>query len=554
MEENKIKRFNILAICLIMIFCFSITPITLQNDTYYTIAIGKHISQNGIDMKDPFSWHENLPYTYPHWLYDLGTYYIYNIGETIHSNGGFPAIYIATIILSMILGIVIYITNTKLCKNNIVSFVITIASIYLLKPYIAARAQLVTFILFILTILFIEQYLETKHKRYIAGLLIIPILIANIHVAVWPFYFILFLPYIAEYVLANVSDTHRKIELKVNSFILKRKISKNKNTEKLEAKIDLNKKIWDKIKAYQEDKRNNPYKIKIQNEPATKVLIIIMIISIFTGFLTPLGTTPFTYLIKTREGNTMEYINEHLPLTLVNNESFLITITLFLVILMFTKVKIKLSDLIMFAGLLLLAFMTRRQVSMFVLICNFIFAKLITDLLEMYAQNFTSIITQKINTNIGSIILILLIVALSVYMFKPKIENKIVDYKVYPVDAAEYILNSLDIGSIRLFNEYNYGSYLLFKGIPVFIDSRADLYAPEFNRSLSEDGKLDEGRDIFTDFMYVSNLSKHYEDIFSKYDITHVILKKNSKVNNFISKDNKYKMIYEDKSFVIYER
>ena len=64
---NKKKIFNILAIILIAIFCISLSPKTLQNDTFYTIKIGEHIIQNKeIDMVDPFSWHENLEYTYPH--------------------------------------------------------------------------------------------------------------------------------------------------------------------------------------------------------------------------------------------------------------------------------------------------------------------------------------------------------------------------------------------------------------------------------------------------------------------------------------------------------
>ena len=83
MEEKKIDktkiRFNILVIILIAIFCFAVSPVTLQNDTFYTIKIGEHIVKNGIDMQDPFSYHD-LKYTYPHWLYDLGIYLIYNIG------------------------------------------------------------------------------------------------------------------------------------------------------------------------------------------------------------------------------------------------------------------------------------------------------------------------------------------------------------------------------------------------------------------------------------------------------------------------------------------
>ena len=76
MKENKIKissniKFTILAVVLIAIFCIAITPVSLQNDTFYTIKIGEHITQNGIDMQDPFSWHEDLAYQFHFELYAL---------------------------------------------------------------------------------------------------------------------------------------------------------------------------------------------------------------------------------------------------------------------------------------------------------------------------------------------------------------------------------------------------------------------------------------------------------------------------------------------------
>jgi len=92
-KKTKIK-FNILAILCIIIFSFALAPKTLQNDTFYTIKIGEHIMQNGIDGQDPFSW-ADLKYTYPHWLYDTIIYQIYNMG-------GMTGIYLSTIILSRI--------------------------------------------------------------------------------------------------------------------------------------------------------------------------------------------------------------------------------------------------------------------------------------------------------------------------------------------------------------------------------------------------------------------------------------------------------------------
>ena len=146
-KKTKIK-FNVLAIFVIALFFFFLTPKTLQNDTYYTIAIGEHIMENGIDMQDPFSWHEDLPYTYPHWLYDVATYLVFEAGEAI-GIGGFTAIYLVTVVLAITLGIVMYYAMNKICKNQLVSFFITLGVMYLLKSFICARAQLVTYILFV---------------------------------------------------------------------------------------------------------------------------------------------------------------------------------------------------------------------------------------------------------------------------------------------------------------------------------------------------------------------------------------------------------------------
>lgn len=80
--------------------------------------------------------------------------------------GGMTGIYISTVILSCLLGIALYVTNTKINKNRLFSFILTIGVMFLMQDYIAARAQLVTFILFVLEILLVECFLESKKKRY----------------------------------------------------------------------------------------------------------------------------------------------------------------------------------------------------------------------------------------------------------------------------------------------------------------------------------------------------------------------------------------------------
>ena len=556
-KENKTKNeklkkninininFTIVAIVLIAIFCICVTPITLQNDTYYTIKIGELIKNNGIDMMDHFSWHENLSYTYPHWLYDLCTYFIYAIG-------GFKGIYIITCALSVILGISIFLVNSKLTKNKSISFIITIGAIYVLKPYIAARAQLVTFILFICEIFFIEKFIENRKIGYGIGLIIISVLIANLHVATWPFFFVLFLPYIAEYLISLISDII--IYKKDRELVIKYKIKVAQKKNNLERGGELQTKLNEledkniKIKAKREDE-NNSYKLIIKRKKNVKFLIIIMIICAFTGLLTPIGDTPYTYLYKTMEGNTTESISEHLPLTLINNNEAMCILVIFLAILIFTKVKIRLSDLFMITGLCCLMFDTRRQLSMLTLIGSVVLTRLIVEMIQIYTKNNGLKEFEEAFKHIGVVISLVVLIGIMGYdNIKPRLDDKFVDSKSYPVEACDYILENIDLSTAKFYNEYNYGSYMLFRGIPVFIDSRADLYAPEFS------GNKDE--DIFSDFINTSSISKFYEDTFEKYNITHVILGKKSKTNMIITKthDENYKELYSDDNFVVYER
>ena len=91
MDKKTINKFHVLAIVCIIIFSFALAPKTLQNDTFYTIKIGEHIIENGLDRQDPFSW-VDLKYTYPHWLYDTCIYLVYSVRRndgSIYINNNF---------------------------------------------------------------------------------------------------------------------------------------------------------------------------------------------------------------------------------------------------------------------------------------------------------------------------------------------------------------------------------------------------------------------------------------------------------------------------------
>lgn len=559
--ENTEIKFEFIAIVLIVIFSIAITPKTFQNDTYYSIAIGESVLQNGIDMKDHFSWHEDLAYTYPHWLFDVAIYLVYNIGNIINVDN-LGCVYVFICVLSSILGISIYKANSKITKNKPLSFFLSIAVMYILKDFIAARAQLVSYIFFIWELYCIEKFVDTRKNKYAISLIAIAILIANIHVAVYPFIFVLFLPYIGEYFIDLFMNIFLQNKIKIADLKLEikrlKKIQNPKDAEKLKEKIKINEeKLLELQQKAEEAKQKRlkldeeSYKIKVRGESGTKLLILVMILCGLAGLITPLGDTPYTYFYKTMQGNTTQNINEHQPLVLINNIPILCAVVIIIMILTFTKTKIRLRDLFLIGGLTFLMLTSKRHTALFALLGSIVLNKLVTAFIVENGKDEIKYLTKFMVTRIGAFLTILIISFLSINFYIDIYKDEYVDKNQYPVELSEFILKQssegkLNLKTMKTYNEYNYGSYLLYKGIPVFIDSRADLYAPEFS------GKKD---DIFMDFIDTSGLNIDFKTTQEKYGFTHVIAFKNSKVNKFMIEkgENEYKLLYEDNQFVFYE-
>ena len=321
--------------------------------------------------------------------------------------------------------------------------------------------------------------------------------------------------------------------------------------EKLQAKYEAIPNEIIEINEKRRKLREKPYRIRVTKNFFVIPLIFVMLIAACTGLLNPAGDGAYTYLYKTMQGNTTDSINEHQPMVLVNCEEFMFVLLIFLAILVFTDTKIKLSDLFMLVGLTYLAFRTKRQISMFAIFCAPILAKLVAAMFDKYDQETCKKLMNFAGSCLGACVIILTFALVSIDMLKDIIDDPYVDSSTYPVSASDWIIENLDYKNIKLYNEYNYGSYLLFRGIPAFIDSRADLYAPEFNGNPE---KNIQGRDIFSDALNIAGIAYNYKDAFETYGVTHVISYSDSKLVMLLSDDSDYKKLYDDDRFTIFER
>ena len=468
------KKYLIISVIIIITLCICVTPIAFQNDTFYTIKIGDYIIHHGIDMQDHFSMH-TLPYTYPHWLYDCIIYLIYTIS-------GLSSLYIFNILCFITIILLIFFFNYKNNTNKFISLIFAILSILTLSSYIATRAQVISYIIFILEYILINNYLNNPKKRYLIGLVILSSLLCNMHVAVWPFYFIIFLPFLVEKIIA--------------------KLFKNPKLFKC---------------------------IEINDYSHIKYLFITMLICIIPGFLTPINDTPFTYLINTFQGSSQEFIKEHLPPGLL--EQIILGTYSIVIIILIILGKIKLHNLFLIMGLSVMALTSNRHIALYTIFIFPIIAILIDNIFNKYKIKVDKYILKYSCSNIGIMIIcciLLMILTFTIYNNKDKV---FVEPDFYPVEATKFIKENLDYKNISLLNEYNYGSYLIFNDIPVFIDSRADLYTIEFNNT----------KNILTEYM-----NNNFYQIINDYNISPIIASKDNNLYSYAKTLYDFHLIYED--------
>ena len=412
MKKNKITIISIILIALLTIIYVTKT---FQNDTFYLVKVGEQIVKNGIDFKDHFSFH-NLPYLYPHILFSIVVYVFYNL----FANHG---LYILTIIFSLILSFIMYYVNIKNSKNKIIPLITTLLFVIYMVSFITLRAQIASYSIFILEYYFLNKLLNTNKNRYIICTTLLAVLLVNTHVAVYPFFIILFLPFIGEYILNKI--------LKKENFKIKK-------------------------------------------------ILISLLLALLAGLASPLFLNSYTYLYNTLINNTTNYIDEHQPTVLYKDLRMIAMILITIYLFVSKKIKLEIKEKLLLLGLIYMALSSIRHQSLLSIFLFIIINKHFSLYLSKERINeLENIITKPLGIGFTMVILLILSVPITI----KNINSDYIDKEKYPVEAVEYIKENLDYENIRIFNTYDIGSYLILNDIKVFIDSRSDLYTYSYNKT-----------------------------------------------------------------------
>lgn len=90
----------------------------------------------------------------------------------------------------------------------------------------------------------------------------------------------------------------------------------------------------------------------------------------------------------------------------------------------------------------------------------------------------------------------------------------------------------------KLYNFYDYGGYLIYNDIKVFVDGRADLYS---------NGVLVEYVDLY-------RLNSGYEKVINKYDFDYYLVPKSSKISDYLKNNDSYELLLKDDEAILYRK
>lgn len=153
---------------------------SLDDDSWYILAEGREIVQNGIYYTDPLSMHEGLNVTVQNYGFAALFYLLF-------SWLGASGIYITMLVLNFVVCFLIY----KICmlisnKNvNVSLLIMMVTDMLLALGFVVTRAQMVSYVIFLAFIYVLELYIKTDKAKYLWWLPVLSVLQINLHASLW---------------------------------------------------------------------------------------------------------------------------------------------------------------------------------------------------------------------------------------------------------------------------------------------------------------------------------------------------------------------------------
>ncbi|MEM7331456.1 MAG: hypothetical protein AAF490_05120 [Chloroflexota bacterium] len=478
----SVKRLFVL-LFIVSLFGMSIRE-TLDPDLWWHLKTGDYILQNGIPHQDIFSFTvPNHVWITHEWLSEVLMWLIY-------SAAGLPGLMVGFALLITLTYWILYLSCAG--RPYLAGFVVVLSAITSAIVW-GARPQIFNLLLTALFVWIVAQYKKNpERKRLLWWLVPLTAVWANLHSG-----YLLGVVLLACYVGGAVLDRWFKSE----------------RAEPL---------AWTDI----------------------RYLGIVTFLSFLAAVLNPNGAELWIYPFFTLGSRAMQaYIQEwHSPnFHLGIFWPFVVMLTLGPLSWILDEKRPSLTDGLLFFGTGAAGLLSARHIPLFAIVAAPIICKYFWFSLENSSLGQKLSVPNPKPTQLISfaniIILLVAVVGVIGWSAQKISDNEAAITSWYPVAAVDF-LEDEGLANARIYNSYNWGGYLIWRDIPVFVDGRADVYGDPF---------LFEYREAF-------DASLTWEEPLDNYNVDYVIMERGSPLNTLLELHPNWESVYLDDIAQIYSR
>lgn len=481
-NRNSIgKKTKVFLILLLFLPCLLIQT-GLDNDVWFLLNSGRYVLQHGIPYIEPFTMHQNMRFVMQQWLSAVVFWGAFS------QLGAVGLIALVSILFGCTVAVIYRTTRLLSGGNFLTSFLLTFLTVVFLTPFITTRPIVFTLLFLSLELYLLEQFIATGSFKWLIPLPFLSALLVNLHAAMWPVQFVLFLPYL------------------VDSFRFKFKI--------------------------------------IQGQGYSKKTLFPAVAAMFAaGFANPYGFDAMTYLFRSYGFSEINLVLEMRPANINNLLGQVIFGTLFLILAIYffyKKGKTRLRYILLTFGTAILALSSTRSFTLFAL-CGFF-------PLAYYLKDLSVPQSKAVKTTKGAralrIVLIVLLVGMLGFVFGERYISPAAKSDLLPksAPAVDYLIANEDRGKMRLYTGYDEGGYAEFMGFKPYIDPRAEVFVRKNNG-------VD---DIMKEFYRLQEGDLYYKYLLDKYGFTHLLVSQYDILYVYLPHDGDYRMIYNDGEYAIF--
>ena len=452
----------------------------MDNDFWFIINHGRYLLQNGFANIEPFTVHEGLAFSFEKWLTCIVFYKVYDWF-------GAMGMYIFMLMVFAVILFLFY----KACmifsnRNENVSIIVTCVVMSVLGwAYVRTRPQIFSYIFLLGELICLERYARTGKVKKLYPLPFLAFLYMQFHSTMLPVFFIMALPYLFDYGWVDFLGI-------------------------------MGGKYW------------------------KKPLYIVLVISAAVTLINPYGVRSFYYLINSlNDGGLLSTINEvrRSSFNDIRDYSGVVVVCqgIYILLRIFRRIKYKkrekfmLRYLFMLCGTFIMALYAIRNNAFFLLmggpICAWELRHLDLEFKFMPALK-----------KLGALV----VIGVFIYGYSQSYDLMRATYAWRVMDDFAEMHPNTDI---RLYTDFNCGSYAEWKGFRCYADPRAEVFLKSVN------GK----EDILAEIWDSMHAKLYPDDLQKKYNFDYWLVQKNYWMESRIKTNEDYELICEADDYCVYK-